>query len=184
MFVPDALIETERLIMRTPVRADFDAYAAMYEDEETARFIGGQMSRAAAWRKFLVMAGAWTMQGFAMFMLIERSSGRFVGQLGPWQPEGWPGTEIGWSLVREFWGRGYATEAAASATDWAFANLGWSEIIHCIDPDNVASQRVARQLGSSLLRRTNMPSPFEEIVVDVWGQSREEWFARKAGAAA
>ena len=125
------------------------------------------------------MAGAWAMQGYAMFSVIEKSSGRWVGRLGPWVPEGWPGLEVGWGLAREAWGKGYATEGATAAIDWAFDHLGWSDVIHCIAPDNPRSQRVAERLGSRALRTTNLPAPFESIVVDVWGQTREQWTARR-----
>ncbi|HEY2344982.1 MAG TPA: GNAT family N-acetyltransferase [Xanthomonadaceae bacterium] len=184
MQVPDVRIETERLILRLPRREDFDAYAETYGDAEATRHLGGVLARATAWRKFLQGPGAWLIQGFAMFSVIEKSSGDWVGSLGPWRPDGWPGNEIGWILHRKAWGKGYATEGATAAADWAFANLGWSEIIHCIDVDNVASQNVARRLGSQVLRRTTMPAPFENVVVDVWGQSREEWLARRVSLAA
>lgn len=85
------------------------------------------MPRSLAWRAFMTMAGAWYLQGFAMFSVIEKATGRWIGRLGPWYPEGWPGTEIGWALVRDSWGRGYATEGAAAAMDWAFSTLGWKE---------------------------------------------------------
>src|SRR5690348_17880720 len=55
-----------------------------------------------------------------------------------------------WTLAREAWGKGYATEAATAAIDWTFANLGWKQIIHCIAPENSASQAVAKRLGSTL----------------------------------
>jgi len=99
-------------------------------------------------------------------------------RLGPWQPEGWPGSEVGWGIVREYWRRGYAAEGAAAAIDWAFANLGWTEVIHVIDPENHASQGVARKLGSQLLRRARLPAPLEGGPMDIWGQSRAEWRAR------
>jgi RimJ/RimL family protein N-acetyltransferase len=125
------------------------------------------------------MAGAWQLFGFAMFSVIEKSTGRWVGRLGPWQPEGWPGTEVGWGLAREAWGKGYATEGSTAAIDWAFAHLGWTDVIHCIDGENQASQAVAVRLGSRKLHRATLPPPFEAATVDVWGQSRAEWTARR-----
>ena len=114
---------------------------------------------------------------------LELRSGEWLGQCGPWQPEGWPGTEVGWAFKRAAWGKGYAREAAIAAIDWAFDQLRWTEVIHSIDPDNRASQMLAQRLGSHVLRRCSMPAPFEKIVVDIWGQSREEWlFGRNAAA--
>jgi RimJ/RimL family protein N-acetyltransferase len=52
-------------------------------------------------------------------------------------------------------------------------------VIHCIAPDNAASQAVARRLGSEPLRSTNLPAPFEAMQVDVWGQSRARWQQRR-----
>lgn len=174
----DIRIETPRLILRPPVLADLDPWAQMMADEEAARFIGGVMPRAVTWRALMTMIGSWHATGFAMFSVIEKSTGRWVGRLGPWQPEGWPGTEVGWAIVRDCWGRGYAPEGAAAATDWAFDHLGWTDVIHSIDPANVASQQVARKLGSINRGRGLLPPPFQESVIDIWGQSRDEWRAR------
>jgi RimJ/RimL family protein N-acetyltransferase len=173
-------INTPRLILRPPVLDDLDAFAEMMTDEETARFIGGVMPRAMCWRALMTLIGAWHSMGFAMFSVIERSTGRWVGRLGPWQPEGWPGTEVGWALARDSWGKGYATEGAIAATDWAFDHLGWSEVIHSIAPDNVASQPVARRLGSTNRGRGILPPPYQDSVIEIWGQSRDEWRARRS----
>ncbi|MBB3892553.1 RimJ/RimL family protein N-acetyltransferase [Phenylobacterium haematophilum] len=167
-------LETARLLLRPTSGEDFEPWAAFSADEEASRFLGGPQPREAAWRMMCTMAGSWVVRGFGMFSVIEKESGRWVGRLGPWQPEGWPGTEVGWGVAREFWGRGYATEGATAAIDWAFDHLGWTEVIHCIDPGNVNSQAVARRLGSSLLRHAMLPPPISESV-DVWGQSREQW---------
>lgn len=172
-------VETERLILRLPHRDDFDAYAELHADEEATRHIGGALLRAPAWRKFLQMPGAWAVQGFAMFSVVEKSSGRWIGQAGPWQPEGWPGTEVGWAFQRSSWGKGYAFEAASAAIDWAFANLAWTEVIHSISPENHASQALAARLGSTNLGPGKLPPPHEDVSIDIWGQSREQWFARQ-----
>ncbi|MDQ3038630.1 MAG: GNAT family N-acetyltransferase [Pseudomonadota bacterium] len=177
-------LETERLILRQPLREDFDAYAMLLADEEAARFIGGHVSRAVAWRKFLMMVGAWQIQGFAMFSVIERATGRWVGQLGPWRPEGWPGNEMGWAIDRAFWGKGYAFEGTSSALDWAFDTLDWDDVIHCIHPDNGASIGLAKRLGSSNRGPGKLPSPYEDSPNNIWGQTREQWRTRRRGAAA
>jgi RimJ/RimL family protein N-acetyltransferase len=175
----DIQLETPRLLLRMPRLDDLDAWAEMMQDEETARFIGGAVPRSISWRAMMTMIGAWHATGVSMFSVIEKSSGRWVGRLGPWQPDGWPGTEVGWAIVRDCWGRGYATEGATAATDWAFNTLGWSSVIHSIAPDNKASQAVARRLGSTNLGRGTLPAPYEASVVDLWGQSRDEWRNRR-----
>jgi RimJ/RimL family protein N-acetyltransferase len=170
-------LETPRLLLRLPRLDDLDPWAEMMTDEEATRFIGGVAPREVTWRALMTMIGSWHANGFAMFSVVEKSTGRWVGRLGPWMPEGWPGTEVGWAIVRDCWGKGYATEGAVAATDWAFDNLGWSNVIHSIDPANVASQMVARKLGSRNLGPGSLPPPFQDSPVDIWGQSREEWRA-------
>jgi len=169
---------TERLILRPPVAEDFEPYAQLMADEATARYIGGVQPRSLAWRGFMTIAGAWAMNGCSIFTVVERATGQWVGRIGPWQPEGWPGTEVGWGLGAGFQGKGYAAEAAKAAIDWAFDHLGWTEVIHCIDPANLASQAVAARLGSTILRQDLMPPPIG-IPIDIWGQSRDQWRARR-----
>jgi len=179
MIAPAPRIQTERLLLRLPVISDFEGYAELHADEEAARHIGGAMSRPAAWRKFLQQPGAWMVQGFAMFSVCDKATGEWLGQCGPWQPEGWPGTEVGWAFRRSAWGKGYAREAAIVSIDWAFDNLGWSDVIHSISPENKASQELAKRLGSRILRQANLPPPYETVVLDIWGQTRDEWRARR-----
>jgi RimJ/RimL family protein N-acetyltransferase len=173
-------LETARLILRPPTGADFDAFAAFAADAQATAYLGGVQSRALAWRQLATLAGGWMLQGFSMFSFIEKESGRWVGRGGPWQPEAWPGTEIGWSIVPNAQRKGYAREAASAAIDWAFDQLGWSEIIHCIDPLNSASIATAKSLGSSL-QRTNVAAPPPIAATwDIYGQSKAEWRARRA----
>src|SRR6202140_1933516 len=172
-------LHTPRLILRPLRMEDFEPWAAMMADTEAAHFIGGLQVRAVAWRGFMTMAGAWHLQGFAMFSVIERATGRWVGRLGPWHPEGWPGPEIGWAIIREWWGRGDCREGAAASMDWVFDVLGWDQVIHSIAPDNFASQVVARKLGSSNRGPGTLPAPFESTRVDIWAQTRAQWLARR-----
>jgi RimJ/RimL family protein N-acetyltransferase len=165
--------------LRPPRLEDFEAYAAFAADAEAARFIGGAQPRNMAWRSFMTQAGAWHLQGISMFSVLSKSSGEWIGRVGPWMPDGWPGTEVGWGIARSQWRRGYAAEAALAAIEWAFANLGWTEVIHIIDVDNVASQAVARKLGSRNGGRGGMPPPYDKVIVDVWRQTCDEWGARR-----
>src|SRR3546814_8970923 len=112
----DIRIETERLLLRPPRIEDFDGFAERQGDAYAARFIGGGVSRTEAWRRFLWQAGAWLVQGFGMFGVVEKDRGLWVGQIGPGKPEGWPGKEIGCSVQPGACGKGYATERSEEHT--------------------------------------------------------------------
>jgi len=170
--VKDAL-ETERLVLRMFRESDTDAYAEMVSDPEVRRFLGGgkPVERAEAWRNMAMILGHWHLRGYGMWAVEERASGEMVGRVGCWRPEGWPGLEVGWTLRRRFWGRGYATEAARASIDYAFKALGQTRVISLIDPDNVNSIRVAERLGEK-------PSGEWEVFgtkVIVYAVAREEW---------
>ncbi len=183
MSLPDITIQTERLVLRLPQAQDFERFAELLGNEEAARWIGGHLPRAAAWRKFLQQPGAWMVQGFGMFSFIDRDSGQWLGQGGPWRPDGWPGNEIGYMLHPDAWGRGYATEALPATIDWALETLGWDDFIHCIAPDNLASQKVAQRLGSTLRGPGQLPPPHQDAPCQIWGQTRQAWLRRRERAA-
>ncbi|MDE2407769.1 MAG: GNAT family N-acetyltransferase [Xanthomonadaceae bacterium] len=178
MVLSDICIETDRLILRVPQIEDFDRYAQMLADEAATRYIGGSAPRAAAWRRFLQMPGAWLLQGFGMFSVLEKASGLWMGQIGPWKPDGWPGNEIGYAFHPDAWGQGYALEAGVASIDWAFEHLGWDSIVHCIAPANAASIALAQRFGSRHIGPAQMPAPYQDSPTEMWGQSRSEWLAR------
>ena len=172
------VLETERLILRPIALEDFPRWAEMMADPEAAKFLGGVQPEAVAWRGFMTMAGAWSLTGVSMFSVIGRDTGLWLGRIGPWNPHEWPGTEVGWGLHPDAQGRGYGVEAAIATIDYAFDVLGWADVIHCIAPGNTPSQRLAARLGSRNLGPTRLPPPLDELTIDRWGQSREEWRAR------
>jgi len=170
--VKNVRIETERLVLRMidPER-DFEPWALMMADEQTVRFIGGQvMDRAAAWRHMAALIGHWTIRGYGFFSVEDRATGEWVGRVGPWYPEGWPAPEVGWSLAREHWGKGYATEAGRAAIDYAFGTLGWDRVIHAIVKGNAQSAAVARKLGSVLVETRQGLAGVTDQDVEIYAQ--------------
>ena len=166
-------LETERLLLRRPQRADVDAYAAFFADAEVVRYIGGvtktRWETAAAVDR---MVRHWERYQIGLFSLVRKEDERLIGRAGflLWDPQRWLNamvndldgpleTEIGWTLGREFWGRGYATEGAKAARDWALAELGLTRLISLIQRANIASVRVAEKLGETLERR-DLEGPF------------------------
>lgn len=171
MLIPE--IETQRLLLRGFREEDLDPYAEMCGDPEVMRYIGAgkPLSRWESWRNMAMMLGHWQLRGYGMWAVEERSSGEMIGRIGCWQPENWPGFEIGWTLRRAYWGRGLATEGAKAAMDYAFGELQQSHVISLIRPENYASRRVAEKLGEKLEGTT-------EIFVGeavIYGMSREDW---------
>ena len=148
-------IETERLLLRAWREEDLDPYARMCADPEVMRYIGSgrPLDRDEAWRQIAVFIGHWHLRGYGLWVLESREDGSFIGRVGLWQPEGWPGLEIGWSLARPYWGRGYATEAGEASREFAWESVGAEDVISLIQPENEASRRVAERLGMHLDRR-------------------------------
>jgi len=167
-------LETARLIMRPPVEADLDGWAEFDSDPRATQFFGGPKGRPASWDLMASVAGMWALRGCGLFSVIEKKSGRWIGRIGPWMPEG-ATAEIGWALLPDVWGQGYATEGARAAIDWAIDHLGWTQINHCIDAENSASISVARRLGADWLRADH---DAQGKVTQVYGQSADDWRAR------
>jgi RimJ/RimL family protein N-acetyltransferase len=142
-------VSSDRLVYRMFEQSDLEDYASMCGDAEVMRYLGDgtPLSRAEAWRNMALVMGHWSLRGFGLWAVEERSTGCLVGRVGCWQPEGWPGLEVGWTLRREFWGRGYATEAGRTALEYAFSQLGQSRVISLIHPSNGPSIAVALRLG-------------------------------------
>jgi RimJ/RimL family protein N-acetyltransferase len=168
------VLTTPRLILRMPEKGDLDGWAGLDADPVASRFIGGVQTRTQARSGLRMAIGMWEQQGCGLFSVFECQSGRWIGRTGPWIPKGALGTEIGWAISTTAQGKGYATESARAAMDWAFRSLGWTEVIHCIDRDNAASISVARRLGSGWLRSD---VEADGKPVEVYGQSRDEWVA-------
>jgi RimJ/RimL family protein N-acetyltransferase len=144
-------LETERLRLRALAPRDVDAYAAMMADPEVTRFLGDgrPLDRGEAWRQMAMFLGHWALRGFGLWAVEERATGAFLGRIGCFEPEGWPGFEIGYTLARAAWGRGFAREGAAAALRHARETLGRDAIISIIRPANAASIRVATALGAA-----------------------------------
>ncbi len=168
------VLETERLRLRPPQASDFEPLSELMDDEIATRFIGGAQTPPLAWRTLCGIVGHWELRGYGFFSVIEKQSGQWLGRVGPWYPHGWPQPEIGWTLNRASWGKGYATEAAVACMDYVFDTLEWDSIIHLIHAENRGSQSVAQRLGSVHTGKEAEVAGFG-LMADVWGQSAEDW---------
>lgn len=166
------ILETERLILRPiDMEADIDMWHDMMTDEETVRYIGGQIfSRAQTWRYMAMCIGHEQARGYGFFSVVEKASQSWIGRIGPWYPEGWVAPEIGWGIHRDFIGRGYAKEAAVACRDYVFEDLGWERVVHMIVDGNTASEKLAESIGSKRLYKVDGIAGVTDLPSWVYGQ--------------
>lgn len=141
-------LESERLLLRQWRETDADDYFAICHDANVMKYLTGKpFTRLESWRHLAYLAGHWQLRGFGHWAVELKSSGRLIGRVGFIEPDGWPGFEIGWTLAHDCWGKGYATEGAKAALNYAFDSLAKTEVISIIHPQNTASMKVAERLG-------------------------------------
>ncbi len=173
----EVTLETERLILRWFRASDFDDYQVMSADAEVMKFLGGQaQTEIEAWKSMAAFIGHWHFRGYGVWAVEEKSSGRMVGRLGFMNPAGWPGFELGWTLRRESWGKGYASEGARRALQYAFTELNRDHVISLIAPENVSSIRVAERLGEAVEGETELMGR----AVLIYGIDRDRWLRNQA----
>lgn len=148
-------LETERLVLSVPGKEDYLLLRDLVADPEVHRFLGPRPEDPTTdmFSRALRGAGSWHFYGYGMFLVHEKASGAFVGQLGMFHSLRGFGkgmddvAEAGWIIARRFWGQGYAREAMAAAIDW-FDHAHEAPRITCmIERGNDASVRLAQRLG-------------------------------------
>ncbi|MER9726974.1 MULTISPECIES: GNAT family N-acetyltransferase [unclassified Mesorhizobium] len=147
------MLQTKRLLLREWKDEDVDSFARMNDDPRVARYLGQFADRAAieAWRN--VQRDHFRTYGYGIWALEDLDTGGGIGFCGlmnvPYQTHFTPAVEIAWRLHAEYWGRGYATEAASAALSFGFERVGLSEVVAYAFVENLASRRVMERLGMS-----------------------------------
>ena len=126
----------------------------MWADPQVTRYITGKPStREETWFRLLRNAGHWQLMGFGFWVVREKSTGRFVGEVGladfhrDIEPPLGESKEAGWVLAPWCHGKGYATEAVRAALRWAEDRFGPERVVCLIAPENEASLKVAHKCG-------------------------------------
>ena len=148
------MMETDRLVLRPYNIGDFEGYLKMVSDPNVVRFLGGQpMPAEDAWNRLLRYAGHWTLFGFGMFAVLEKSTGLFSGETGVADfhrglSQHFDGVgEAAWVFTSESQGRGFASEAALAALNWYSSSANRRRTVCLIAPDNQPSLVLAEKLG-------------------------------------
>jgi RimJ/RimL family protein N-acetyltransferase len=141
------VLQTQRLTLRGHVMADFEPYAAAFATDRFSH-MGAPLSRDKAWACFCRDVAQWELLGHGAWAIALNETGAFIGQVGinghPYFPE----NELGWLVMPEAEGRGFAQEAAAAARDWAFRTLGLTSLVSYIAAGNTRSIKLAERLGA------------------------------------
>lgn len=146
--IPDQL-ETARLLLRQFVLDDWQPLHRHYGDIACTQFTFGRaLTEGESWRAMSGMVGHWTLRGFGPYALVDRASGELVGGAGLWWPGDFPETEIKWLLLKEHWGRGFASEAVRAIQRAAAEHLALRPI-SLIRSENEASRRLAVAVGAT-----------------------------------
>jgi RimJ/RimL family protein N-acetyltransferase len=154
------ILETPRLILRRQVPADLNDLWALYCDPEITRYIPDAPRTREEAREEL----EWHMNGhprnpdLGLWATIHKESGKFIGRCGllPWEIEERQEVEVAYTIARQYWGQGLATEAARAILQYGFEQLNLFRLVCLIEPENAASQRVAEKIGMA----------FEKTVVE------------------
>lgn len=147
------ILQTKRLILRHQVIEDLDDLWALYCDPQIVQYIPDAPRTREEARSEL----EWHMHGhpshpeLGLWATVHQGTGKFIGRCGllPWLLEGQQEVEVAYTIAREYWGQGLATEAAQAILQYGFEKLKRTRLICLIDPLNVASQKVAQKLGMS-----------------------------------
>ena len=147
-------IETERLVLRSWVKADFRPWFAIMQHPDVYRYFGPNPSGLEdVWRRLVASLGSWQVLGFGSWAIERKADGKLVGNVGlfnAWrdlEPEFGEEPEMGWIFAAETHGLGLAGEACRAALDWAEGNLEPTPIWAIIAPENQPSLRLAERLG-------------------------------------
>ncbi|MBI3242346.1 MAG: GNAT family N-acetyltransferase [Chloroflexi bacterium] len=153
------ILETPRLTLRHQVLSDLDDLWALYCDPEITKYIpDAPRSRPEAQEEL-----EWHMHGhpkypeLGLWATIHKETGKFIGRCGllPWTIEGQQEVEVAYTLAQDYWGQGLTTEVARAIVEYGFERLRLSRLICLIEPENIASQRVAGKIGMTLEKKVD-----------------------------
>jgi len=175
------VIETERLILRPWKDADRAPFIAMSADPAVMETLGGVLSAAEADDYIARGKQRLSIFGFCRWAIERRADGAFIGAVGlaPIHsslplPAGF---EMGWRLVRDAWGQGYATEAAKAAIADGFERGELAEVFAFTSRPNLRSQAVMERVGLSRAPTLDFDHP--ALAEDHPMRAHMVWMARR-----
>jgi ribosomal-protein-alanine N-acetyltransferase len=144
------ILETTRLILREWTNDDTENLFEICSDAQVMKYLGTgkPYENLEQAREFLRWATAYQLEnGFCRWAVTLKENKKIIGSCGFARPHGTEEIELGYLLAQNFWGNGFATEAAQACLNYGFGKLGFHEIIAMTDLENVASQKVLEKIG-------------------------------------
>lgn len=154
---PARILESPRLWFRRLIVDDLEALYALYSDKETRQYFPDGTDGTLTYEETKEEL-EWFLNGhprrpeLGLWATIHKESGEFIGRCGllPWTIEDREEVEVAYLLDKRYWRQGLGTEAALAIRDYAFDRLRLTRLICMVDPNNLASQRVAQNIGMAL----------------------------------
>lgn len=149
-------LKTERLRFRQLEKSDYKYFASYFSDETTSKYVGGLKTKEEAWRLMATYIGHYHLNGFSYVVIEEKKTQKFVGCVGLWKSEPWPELELGYWILEEMQGKGYASEAAEKIKSYAFEVLKVKTLVSYIDDENLSSKNLAKRIGGVYDRKIEL----------------------------
>jgi RimJ/RimL family protein N-acetyltransferase len=142
---------TERLILRQWQQSDLSAFAALNDDPDVMAYMPKRLTKAESDALATRISDHIANKGWGLWAVEVRGGSSFIGFVGLWMPSFTahftPCVEIGWRLAKQYWGYGYAIEAARVSVTFGFEVLQLPEIVSFTAVGNQRSRNVMERLG-------------------------------------
>lgn len=140
------VLEADRLVLRAPRLSDFDDWAEYFASQRSV-YEGGPFQREQAWSIWAADVACWLLRGYGAFGMDDKATGAFLGEVGIYHRDNYPGPELGWFVLPQSEGQGYAAEGATAVLNWVRETFDWDHITNIVDPSNARSIALGLRLG-------------------------------------
>jgi RimJ/RimL family protein N-acetyltransferase len=148
-YLTPEFLESHRLLLRPFQENDWKDLHKYYSDEASMKYTNGRaLTEGETWRTMAAMIGHWRLRRYGSYALEARASHHVIGVAGLDYPNDWPEPEIKWGLIRDFWGKGYASEAVRAVKQMWVEYLPDLSLISLIHPKNTNSINLAKAVGA------------------------------------